>query len=86
MFVVSGLSADAGDYRVTSVATGLGGERDDLTPRPPEPTSWDIYLARYTPAKLLGTVEAVDADAAIAEAAKLYDVPDPRQLMAVRRR
>jgi hypothetical protein len=43
-------------------------------------------LARYTPAKLLGTVEAVDADAAIAEAAKLYDVPDPRKLMAVRRR
>ena len=86
MFVVSGLSVDAGDYRVTSVATGRGGERDDLTPRPPEPTSWDIYLARYTPAKLLGTVEAVDADAAIAEAAKLYDVPDPRKLMAVRRR
>ena len=32
-------------------------------------TVWDVYLARHTPAKWIGTVEAVDADAAIAEAA-----------------
>jgi hypothetical protein len=32
-------------------------------------TVWDVYLARHTPAKWIGTAEAVDADAAIAEAA-----------------
>jgi hypothetical protein len=45
----------------------------------------DIYLVRHTPAKWIGTVEAVDADAAIAEAVKLFDVEDPRKLIAVRR-
>jgi hypothetical protein len=48
-------------------------------------TSWVIYLAHRRPAKWLGTVEATDADAAIAEAVKLFDVKDPRKLIAVRR-
>jgi len=38
-------------------------------PRPATTSSWDIYLARHSPAKWIGTVEAVDADAAIEEAA-----------------
>jgi hypothetical protein len=50
------------------------------------PVTWDIYQARHAPAKLLGTVEAVDVDAAIAEAAKQFDVNDSRKLIAVRRR
>jgi hypothetical protein len=33
-----------------------------------------------------GIVEAVDADAVIAEAAKLFDVKEPLKLIAVRRR
>jgi len=47
--------------------------------------SWVIYLARRTPAKWLGTVEATDADAAISKAVKLFDVKDPKKLIAVRR-
>jgi len=46
---------------------------------------WDIYIARYTPAKLLGTVEARDADLAIAEAMKEFAISDPKRLIAVRR-
>jgi len=42
-------------------------------------------LAHHTPARLLGTVEATDADAAIEAAAKLFDIPDPRKLIPVRR-
>jgi hypothetical protein len=49
-------------------------------------SSWDIYLARHSPAKWIGTVEAVDANAAIAEAAKRFDVKEPRKLIAVQRR
>jgi Ser/Thr protein kinase RdoA (MazF antagonist) len=55
-------------------------------PRPATTTSWDIYLARHTPAKWLGTVEAVDADPAIEQAVKQFDVRDPKTLIAVRRR
>ena len=55
-------------------------------PRPATLSSWDIYLARHSPAKWIGTVEAVDANAAIAEAAKLFDVKEPRKLIAVQRR
>jgi Ser/Thr protein kinase RdoA (MazF antagonist) len=55
-------------------------------PRPATTSSWDIYLARHTPAKWLGTVEAVDADAAIEQAVKQFDVRDPKTLIAVRRR
>ena len=50
------------------------------------PVEWDIYLARHTPAKLLGTVKAVDADAAIETAAKAFNIADPRRLIAVQRR
>jgi hypothetical protein len=54
-------------------------------PRPATSSSWNVYLARYSPAKWIGTVEAIDADAAIAEATKLFKVDDPRKLIAVRR-
>jgi hypothetical protein len=49
------------------------------------PTRWDIYRAAVK-AKLVGTVEAPDADTAIKVAAKEYNVADPRRLIAVRRR
>ena len=55
-------------------------------PRPATMSSWDIYLARHSPAKWIGTVEAVDANAAIVEAAKLFDVKEPRKLIAAQRR
>ena len=54
-------------------------------PRPATASSCDIYLARHSPAKRIGTVEAVEANAAIAEAAKLFDVEEPRKLIAVQR-
>jgi hypothetical protein len=48
---------------------------------------WDIYVVRTTPAKKwLGTVEAADVDAAIAEAIWRFDVKDSTKLIAVRRR
>src|SRR5258706_12079879 len=40
-------------------------------PRPATISSWHIYLARHSPAKWIGTVEAVDAGAAIAEAVQV---------------
>jgi hypothetical protein len=46
---------------------------------------FDIYLARYTPAKLLGIVEARNADLAIVEAMKEFEISNPRRLIAVRR-
>jgi hypothetical protein len=49
-------------------------------------SSWDIYLAQHLPAKWIGTVEAVDANAAIGEAVKLFKVSDPTKLIALRRR
>ena len=42
-------------------------------------------MARYTPVKWIGTVEATDADAAIAEAMNEFDVEEPKRLIAVRR-
>jgi hypothetical protein len=51
---------------------------------PPALLTWEIYLARSTPAKYIGRVEAVDADAAIEAAAKEFDVKDPKRLIAVR--
>jgi hypothetical protein len=48
--------------------------------------TWNIYLARHSPAKWIGTVEAIDIYAAVAEAAKLFRVKEPRKLMAVRQR
>jgi hypothetical protein len=49
-------------------------------------SSWHIYLVLRSPAEWIGTVEAVDADTAIAEAVKLFDVNDARTLIAVRGR
>jgi len=41
----------------------------------------DIYLARHTPAKWIGTVEAVDAEAAaIKKAAQEFNVQDIKKL------
>jgi hypothetical protein len=51
----------------------------------PSLSRWDIYIARYTPAKLLGVVEARDADLAIVEAMKAFNISDPKRLIAVRR-
>ena len=48
------------------------------------PTRWDIYRAAAR-AKWIGTVEAADADAAIKEAAKQFDVQHTKKLIAVRR-
>ena len=47
---------------------------------------WNIYVATSTPAKLLGTVEATDADAAIVKAIDEINVDSARQnrLIAVR--
>ncbi len=53
--------------------------------KPPAPTSWDIYLARHTPANWIDIVEAADANAVIAAAAREFKVPDPRKLIAVQR-
>jgi hypothetical protein len=57
-------------------------------PQPPKEASlltWEIYLARSTPAKYVGRVEAADADAAIEAATKEFEVKDPKRLIAVRR-
>ena len=48
------------------------------------PVTWDIYQARHTPAKWLGTVEAATADDAIETAAKEFKI-EPTRLIAVRR-
>ncbi len=48
------------------------------------PVTWDIYEARRTPAKWLGTVEAATADEAIEAAAKEFGI-EPKRLIAVRR-
>jgi 1,2-phenylacetyl-CoA epoxidase PaaB subunit len=54
--------------------------------RKPQPlTKWEIYVARSTPAKYVGTVEAPDADAAVEAAATEFKVTDPKRLIAVRR-
>ena len=55
-------------------------------PRAEQPKSWDVYLARHTPAKWIGTVEAVNANGAIEKAAKEFNVQDIRKLIAVQRR
>jgi|GraSoiStandDraft_57_1057295.scaffolds.fasta_scaffold3475697_1 hypothetical protein len=49
--------------------------------------SWSSYLSRSTPAKHLGIVEAADAEKAIEQAIKKFDVETSRQrqLIAVRR-
>lgn len=52
--------------------------------RPVTISSWNIYLARYSPTKWIGNVEAADADDAIMAALKEFNVSDPRKLLAVR--
>jgi len=47
--------------------------------------TWDIYLARHAPARLIDTVEATDERAAIEAAAKEFK-QEPTKLIAVRRR
>jgi hypothetical protein len=67
--------------------------RDDMDKHPSttqpdeQQPRWNIYVATSTPAKLLGSVEAIDADAAIAKAIEEFDVEPTRQnrLIAVRR-
>ena len=54
-----------------------------LSDNQPPPSSWAIYLARSKPAKWIGTVEAIDADAAIARAGKEFEVKVSRNLIAV---
>ena len=83
-------SLNAGDCRVArssarrvTVRNHLGTAR---RPSPAPPANWDVYLVRHTPAKLVGTVEARDVDAAIEKAAKEFKVPNPRKLIAVQRR
>src|SRR5260370_40040685 len=50
-------------------------------------SEWDIYVVRSTPAKKwLGTVEATDVDAAIAEAVWRFDIKEPNKLNGERRR
>ena len=47
-------------------------------PRPPQPVlRWDIYRVAAK-AKWIGTVEAVEADAAIKDAAKEFNIVDRR--------
>jgi hypothetical protein len=55
-------------------------------PRLATTSARDIYLTQHLPAKWIGTVEAVDKNAAIAEAAELFKANDPRKLIAVQRR
>jgi hypothetical protein len=52
--------------------------------KPPSPR-WDIYLVRSTPAQLLGTVEAPNADAAIEATVRAFGVNDEhaRRLIAI---
>ena len=83
-------SLDAGDCRVARGSARRVVARKHLRmarrPSPAPPANWDVYLARRTPAKLVGTVEARDIDAAIEKAAKEFNVPNPRRLIAVQRR
>jgi hypothetical protein len=86
LHLVLGLGADADSRRVSCTPARSKAERDDLMPRTPQTSqqkSWDIYQARLTPAKWIGTVQAVDADTAINDAAKEFNVEDTKKLLAV---
>jgi len=56
---------------------------DRMTKRPrlvsSNPVTWDIYQARRTPAKWLGTVEAASAEEAIAKGEKEFGI-EPKRL------
>jgi hypothetical protein len=55
-----------------------------MTKKPQPLLRWDIYRAAAK-ARLLGTVEAKDAEGAIAVAVKEFQIKDPKRLIAVRR-
>ena len=65
------------------MSPSLAGSQSER-PLPARLPTWNIYLARGQ-AKLLGIVEAADADAAIEQAVKEFDVKDRWRLIAVRR-
>ena len=65
-----------------SILSGMA--KHPTKPQAPQLASWDAYKVA-SKAVLLGTVEAVDADAAREAAAKEFKV-DVRRLFAVRRR
>jgi hypothetical protein len=48
------------------------------------PVTWDIYQTRHPPAKWIGIVEAIDADAAIEAAVKEFEI-EAKRLIALRR-
>jgi hypothetical protein len=82
-------------YRRSPELAGAAGAEDfdgramvvtPFKPRPPQSMlRWDIYRAAAK-ANWIGTVEAVDADAAIKDAAKEFNIEDPKKLFAVPRR
>jgi putative GTP pyrophosphokinase len=84
-------SIDALNARECRVERSSAGRADRTRLRvakgasPAPPANWDIYLARHTPAKLVGTVEATDAEAAIEKAGLEFEIKDPKRLIAVRR-
>jgi hypothetical protein len=53
-------------------------------PEPPKAVTWDVYRAAHKP-KIVGSVQAVDADEAIQKAAQEFKV-DAWRLIAVPRR
>lgn len=83
-------SLNTGDYRIARGSARRVAVRKHVRmarrPSPAPPANWDVYLVRHTPAKLVGTVEAQDVDAAIEKAAREFKVPNPRKLIAVQRR
>jgi hypothetical protein len=88
--VTIGLRADKSQEEMlrSAVAAERQGSKMISVPRKERPSPrWDIYLARSTPAKLIGTVEASDADAAIEAAIREFHVTDQhaKRLIAVLR-
>ena len=53
-------------------------------PEPPTPITWDVYRAAHKP-KIVGSMQASDADEAVQKAAQEFKV-DAWRLIAVQRR
>jgi hypothetical protein len=53
-------------------------------PEPPKLVTWDVYRAAHKP-KIVGSVQAVDADEAVKKASEEFKV-DAWRLIAVQRR
>jgi 1,2-phenylacetyl-CoA epoxidase PaaB subunit len=53
-------------------------------PKPPRLVAWDVYRAAHKP-KIVGSVQAADADEAVQKAAQEFKV-DAWHLIAVQRR